>query len=97
VENGRWLVRAAATGVSGVISPRGRWVARVPALEAGYDSAYLQLLDHRTLYNRWGDWPLLGLSLLLLVLAYRAPLATTGDTWYHESSFVFRTPRGLTS
>jgi apolipoprotein N-acyltransferase len=28
IETGRWIVRAAATGISGVIAPNGRWQAR---------------------------------------------------------------------
>ncbi len=30
VENGTWLVRAAATGISGIIAPDGHWTARTP-------------------------------------------------------------------
>jgi apolipoprotein N-acyltransferase len=30
IENGTWLVRAAATGVSGIIAPDGRWTALAP-------------------------------------------------------------------
>ncbi len=30
VENGMWVVRAAATGVSGIIAPDGRWTQRAP-------------------------------------------------------------------
>lgn len=30
IENGEWLVRAAATGVSGIIAPDGHWTQRAP-------------------------------------------------------------------
>ena len=67
VETGRWVVRAASTGESGIISPRGQWVASVPPWHSGTAEATISTLDGRTLYDRWGDWPLVGLALVLVL------------------------------
>jgi apolipoprotein N-acyltransferase len=71
VETGRWVVRAAATGESGIISPRGEWVDSVPPWHSGVAQAQIAALQGRTPYDRWGDWPLLGLALGLVLLGWR--------------------------
>jgi len=74
VENGRYFIQAANTGISGIIDPRGRIIAKTQIEErtALYGSA--KLLYDQTFYARFGDWLplvslfyLLGLSLRLLV------------------------------
>ncbi|MBM3270955.1 MAG: apolipoprotein N-acyltransferase [Candidatus Sericytochromatia bacterium] len=66
VENRRFMLRAANTGISGIIDPYGRVLARsgvfVPAVVEGT----IAPLSHVTPYTRIGDWPaLLGLATLL--------------------------------
>ncbi|MBM3491692.1 MAG: apolipoprotein N-acyltransferase [Alphaproteobacteria bacterium] len=62
VEQGLPLVRAANTGVSGVIGPHGEVIARLPLNTAGrLDAALPPPLVEATLYARLGDWILLGL------------------------------------
>jgi apolipoprotein N-acyltransferase len=55
VENGRWLVRAANTGVSCFVSPRGEIRGRTPLLAATVTDHAVAPLAHRTPYARWGD------------------------------------------
>jgi apolipoprotein N-acyltransferase len=71
VETGRWVVRSAATGRSAIISPRGEIVASVEPWHAGVAQGQIRLLRGRTPYAWWGDWPLLGLSGVLMLLAWR--------------------------
>ena len=56
VEQGRYLIRAANTGVTGIVDPYGRIVARseifVPALVTGE----VRLLSERTVYGKIGYW-----------------------------------------
>jgi apolipoprotein N-acyltransferase len=57
VEQRRFFVRAANTGVSAVIEPTGRVVARTPAFARANLVAEVTPLDVRTVYARLGDWP----------------------------------------
>lgn len=57
IENGRYLVRAANTGVSGVIDPYGRVLARTALFEDAVVTADVRLLDGQTVYTRVGDRP----------------------------------------
>lgn len=55
IELGRYLVRAANTGISGVVDPYGRVVASTPLFERRMVAADVRLLEARTLYSRTGD------------------------------------------
>ena len=71
VENGRPLARAAASGLTCVIDPRGRILARTPFYRENFLVADVDLSRSRsTLYTRWGDWfPMAmtaGLALILI-------------------------------
>jgi len=68
VENGRYLLRAANTGITAVIAPDGRITASLPWWTTDTLTASYQLSDQQTPYMRWGDWPLLA-SLLMLATA----------------------------
>jgi apolipoprotein N-acyltransferase len=66
VENGRYFIQAANTGISGIIDPQGRIVekTRIEERTVLYGSAKLQYAQ--TFYTRFGDWlPLLSLFYLL--------------------------------
>ncbi len=64
IETGRWIVRAAATGISGIVAPDGQWQARsdldAPAVVTGTIGE-----PQPTVYSRLGPWPL-GIVLGLL-------------------------------
>jgi apolipoprotein N-acyltransferase len=54
VENGRWLVRAAITGVSGIVDARGRIRAETRPDERTLVRGAVQLEDGATAWTRWG-------------------------------------------
>ncbi|RJQ86477.1 MAG: apolipoprotein N-acyltransferase [Desulfobacteraceae bacterium] len=66
VENRRFQVRAANTGISGFIDPTGRILAASALYADATLTAQVALLKGRTLYSRWGDWPLVAACSLAL-------------------------------
>jgi apolipoprotein N-acyltransferase len=75
VEQGRYLVRAANTGISAVVDPYGRPIVRTPLFEATAVVAQARFLDARTVYGRIGDsfaWACVAVSLLLVFGSRRA-------------------------
>jgi apolipoprotein N-acyltransferase len=69
IENGRYLARAANTGITGVIDPYGRVVSETKLFETLSVTADVRLLDSRTVYNRVGDvvaWLSAACTLLML-------------------------------
>lgn len=78
VETGRWVVRAANTGISSVIDPVGRVRAAVPPGQEAVVMGRVAMANSFTLYDRWGDafaQAAVVLALLLAVPRLRAPLA----------------------
>jgi apolipoprotein N-acyltransferase len=68
IETRRFLVRAAATGVSGFVAPDGDTYASLGPHTAGTSVARVGVRAGRTVYVRWGEcW--IGLAGLLLTLA----------------------------
>ncbi len=55
VENRRYFVRCASTGVTCVVAPTGRIVAELPPQEDGTLVSEIALARQRTLYSRMGD------------------------------------------
>ena len=71
IENGRYLARAANTGISGVVDPYGRVLGASGLFEQRLLVADLQFVSAATVYSRIGDlaaW----LSLLTIVGALLA-------------------------
>ena len=64
IETGRWLVSAANTGPSLLISPRGEVQAQLPLGVAGTALYSVPMLSSLTPYDRYGE-----LQLLLLAMA----------------------------
>jgi apolipoprotein N-acyltransferase len=65
VENGKYLVRAANTGITAVIDPRGRIIQRTPLFERTVLVADVPFVPGSTFYTRHGDvfaWSCLGLA-----------------------------------
>jgi apolipoprotein N-acyltransferase len=69
IEQRRWLVRATPTGVSALIDPTGRVVARAPYGEAAVLHGRVGLARGRTLYERVGDAPVLAAAVWGVMLA----------------------------
>lgn len=75
VENGRYFVQAANSGISGIIDPKGRILQRSAIEERAVVYGSVQLLDEQKPFTRWGDWfvyaGLFWLALCLLLLKPR--------------------------
>jgi apolipoprotein N-acyltransferase len=56
VENRRWALRVATTGVSHVVDPSGRIVAETKQFTPAHLIHSVQLLSGKTMYTRLGDW-----------------------------------------
>jgi apolipoprotein N-acyltransferase len=74
IENGRYLARAANTGISGFVDPYGRVLARSGLFEPVILVQDLRFLTARTLYSRVGDivaWLSLALTAAALLASYK--------------------------
>jgi apolipoprotein N-acyltransferase len=67
IEHRRYLVRSTNSGISAIIDPLGRVVARSGLLTRENLRADIRMMNEDTIYTRFGDWP--G-WLSLLVLAW---------------------------
>jgi len=74
VEQGRYLARAANTGISGIVDPYGRVVVITPIFEQVVATGEVRYLDGRTVYARTGD-----------AFAYACGLATLLAWWVTRS------------
>ena len=73
VEQGRYLVRAANTGVSGIIDPYGRVLIRTTLFETAAVVGEARFVQERTLYARIGDVvPQIATLITVLALAVAA-------------------------
>jgi apolipoprotein N-acyltransferase len=75
IEQGRYLVRSANTGISGVVDPYGRVLARTDLFVPASFTAEVRLLEPWTLYARIGDafaYACVTLTVLALVASMRA-------------------------
>jgi apolipoprotein N-acyltransferase len=81
VENGRYLVRAANTGISAIVDPYGRVQARSALFETVGFTGHIRLLDGQTVYGKIGDvvaHASLALVLLALIATFRPPTFRAG-------------------
>ena len=56
IENGRYTIRAANTGISSVIAPNGKTMESLDALEEGYICTDVYARNERTLYSYLGNF-----------------------------------------
>ncbi|MCB1691280.1 MAG: apolipoprotein N-acyltransferase [Pseudomonadales bacterium] len=68
LENGRYLVRGTNNGVTAIVDPLGRVVARLPQFEKGVLRGEVRQMTGTTPFVRWGSWPVLAFAALLLVV-----------------------------
>jgi len=74
IEEGRYLARAANTGISGFVDPYGRIIAKTALFEPAVVVRDIRFLTDRTAYNRIGDvvaWLSLALTAAALLGASR--------------------------
>ena len=70
-ENGRWIIRATNTGVTAFIDHNGHIVKHLPMDKRMVLRGELPAYQGETPYSRFGDVPILLLSLLLLLIGWR--------------------------
>jgi apolipoprotein N-acyltransferase len=68
VEFRRYLVRSANSGVSMVVDPAGRVVTSLGLYEHGILTFNVAALEKRTIYSRYGDWPVFWWCVVLLAV-----------------------------
>lgn len=68
IETGRWVVRAAATGISGIIAPTGAWAERAGLDEQRAVSGFVGP-PAPTFFSRIGPWPVAYVLAALYVLS----------------------------
>ena len=74
IEEGRYLVRAANTGISGFVDPYGRVLQRSNMFQSAVMAEDVRFLTGRTIYNRTGDivgWVSVALTLAALLATGR--------------------------
>jgi apolipoprotein N-acyltransferase len=72
VENRSWLVRSTNSGITAIFDPNGVIRARTEPFETATLTYDLPIVSHApTPYQRYGEWPLLMLGTLLLLLTIR--------------------------
>lgn len=83
VENRMGVARAANTGISGTVDPRGRYRHRTPLFQEHAFPATVETTAERTLFTRWGDWvgggAMLGAAFATLVGGLRERLRNRAD------------------
>jgi len=76
LENGRWFMRATNTGVTAIIDHKGRIVERAPQFERTVLRGNVQARVGNTPFMRFGNYPVLFIMALLLLLGYLGKRAT---------------------
>jgi apolipoprotein N-acyltransferase len=74
VENGKFLVRAANTGITAVVDPRGRILEQTALFERAVVVRDVPIVSGRTFYARYGDvfgWTCFALALVVSIITVR--------------------------
>ncbi|WP_201528298.1 apolipoprotein N-acyltransferase [Psychrobacter frigidicola] len=77
LENGRWFMRATNTGVTAIIDHKGRIIKRAPQFERTVLRGDIQARVGNTPFMRAGNYPILIIIALLLLLSYLGKRSTT--------------------
>ena len=76
IETGRYIVRAANTGVSSIINPEGKIMTLIKPLEEGYSAATVYMRTDRTFYSYIGN--------IFVLIAFLYVLAITAINLYSK-------------
>jgi apolipoprotein N-acyltransferase len=68
LETGRWVLQAAPTGLTAIVTPDGEVLDRTSVSERAVVQGTVELREGETIYTRVGDWPMALLALLLVLL-----------------------------
>ena len=67
LENGRQMIRATNDGITALIDQKGDVIATIPRFSSGVLSANAEVREGQTPFMRFGSWPVILLSLLMVV------------------------------
>jgi apolipoprotein N-acyltransferase len=70
IENGRYIVRSANTGISTIITDKGRVINQLDALREGYISAEVKLCSSKTVYTVTGNLIVIISFAYVMILSY---------------------------
>ena len=79
IEEGRDLVQAAPTGYSAIIDNQGKVMQRGPLSRRTVLIGNVSLRDGHTIYERFGDLPILIISIASLIMAWALAVSTSGQ------------------
>lgn len=71
IENGTMMTRVANSGISAIIDPFGKVKQKIDLNESGVIDDNLVIANFSTIYNQFGNYPLLFLILILFILSLR--------------------------
>ena len=71
LETGRYLLRATNTGISAIIDPQGRLSAQSAQFIDSVVTGEVKAMKGRTPFIIWGNWGIIIIMFLLLLLALR--------------------------
>lgn len=77
MENYRYFVRAATTGISQIINPYGRIIASVPAEKEGFAVAEIKLIKRNTFYSVNGEIIIIAVELVLAAFLIKSSLPSS--------------------
>lgn len=66
IETGRYLLSDTNNGITAVIDERGRVLQQLPSFQSAVLATTIQPFSGATPYVSYGDWPVIGMALLLL-------------------------------
>jgi apolipoprotein N-acyltransferase len=66
LQTGRWVLQAAPTGFSALVTPSGRVIDRTGVSEQAVVQGTVELRGGKTIAVRVGDWPMLVIALMLM-------------------------------
>ncbi len=69
IELGRPLLRSTNNGVTAIVNPQGKITEKLPQFETAVLHSSVPLVTGETLFLKWGQWPILGLSWSILLIA----------------------------
>jgi apolipoprotein N-acyltransferase len=70
LETGRMMLRSTNTGATAIISPKGKVLDELHLFKEGVLNGYAQGYEGSTLYIRYGNYPIVILCGLLLIICF---------------------------
>ena len=68
LETGKYLLRGTNTGVTAIIDHKGNVQSQLPQFQEGVLKGVVYGTEGQTPFVRFGHWPVLGLSFVLLIV-----------------------------